>query len=121
VTCSKKILESVTGYPITQAAVPFGCYDRRVLRALSKCGYRDVFSSDGGPRLTGGWPTPRQTLRSGLDIAALAARIRGQAMHNRARSEVRILAKSWLPGSTLHPFRAIGRLSRSRRQSTSVP
>jgi peptidoglycan/xylan/chitin deacetylase (PgdA/CDA1 family) len=121
VACSMAILESVTGHPITQAAVPFGCYDRRVLRALAKCGYRDVFSSDGGPRLMGGWPTPRQTLRSGLDIAELAARIREQALHHRASSELRILAKSRLPGSALHPIRAIGRLLRSPRQSASVP
>jgi peptidoglycan/xylan/chitin deacetylase (PgdA/CDA1 family) len=121
VVSSKAILEAITGYPVTQAAAPFGSYDRRVLRALAKCGYRDVFCSDGGPRLTGGWPTPRQTLRGGLDIAALAGRIRGHALHHRARSELRILAKSWLPGSALHPFRAIGRSPRSPRESPSVP
>jgi peptidoglycan/xylan/chitin deacetylase (PgdA/CDA1 family) len=102
---SKELIEGVTGRPVTAAAAPFGSYDRRVLRALARCGYRQVFSSDGRPRLTAGWPTPRQTLRTGVDIDALSRVMRGQALYDRARSELRILAKSWLPPSALRQLR----------------
>lgn len=94
---SKEILESITGRPVLAAAAPFGSYDRRVLRALARSGYQRVFSSDGAPRLTAAWPTPRQTLRSGVDLTALARQIGRLALHERVRSELRILAKSWLP------------------------
>lgn len=103
---SKEILESVTGQPVTAAAAPFGSYDRRVLRSLARAGYRQIFSSDGGPRLTGGWPTPRQTLQTGFDVGALADQIGRRALRDRARSELRVLAKSWLPTKAVRSLRA---------------
>jgi peptidoglycan/xylan/chitin deacetylase (PgdA/CDA1 family) len=102
---SKEILESVIGKPVTAAAVPFGSYDRRVLNSLARAGYRKIFSSDGGPRLTGGWPTPRQTLQTGVDVRALADQIGSRALGVRARSELRVLAKSWLPTKALRASR----------------
>jgi peptidoglycan/xylan/chitin deacetylase (PgdA/CDA1 family) len=45
---SKAILESVVGRPVTQAACPFGSYDRRVLRRLRGSGYDQVYTSDRG-------------------------------------------------------------------------
>lgn len=33
---------------VDEAAVPFGCYNARVLRALRNAGYRAIFTSDGG-------------------------------------------------------------------------
>jgi peptidoglycan/xylan/chitin deacetylase (PgdA/CDA1 family) len=102
---SKQIIEAVTGRPVTAAAAPFGLYDRRVLRALAKSGYRQVFSSDGGPRLTAAWPTPRHTLRSGVAIEALARQIGRRSLHHRARTELRVLVKSSLLRSAIQPFR----------------
>ena len=108
---SKQIIEAVTGRPVTAAAAPFGLYDRRVLRALAKAGYRRVFSSDGGPRLTAAWPTPRHTLQSGLDINALDRHVGRRSLYDRARTEFRVLAKSLLLRSTIHPFAKPGRRS----------
>lgn len=45
---AKAILEGVVGRPISQAACPFGAYDRRVLRTLRGSGYRHVYTSDRG-------------------------------------------------------------------------
>ena len=45
---AKAILEGIIEHPITQAACPFGSYDRRVLRGLRKSGYHHVFTSDRG-------------------------------------------------------------------------
>lgn len=102
---SKQIIEAVTGCPVTAASAPFGQYDRRVLRALANFGYRRVFSSDGGPRLTVAWPTPRRTLRTGVDIEALGRQIDGHSMHHRLRSELRLQVKASLPPSVLRAFR----------------
>jgi peptidoglycan/xylan/chitin deacetylase (PgdA/CDA1 family) len=45
---AKAILEGVIGRPVTQAACPFGSYDRRVLRRLRGSGYAHVYTSDRG-------------------------------------------------------------------------
>lgn len=102
---SKRILEDVTGGPVTAASVPFGLYDRRVLRALREAGYRRVFSSDGGPRLTTAWPTPRRTLRSGFDVEAVARQIGRRSLHHRVCTELRVVVKSLRCGSAFQPFR----------------
>jgi peptidoglycan/xylan/chitin deacetylase (PgdA/CDA1 family) len=106
---SKQIIEAVIGRSVTAASAPFGRYDRRVLIALARADYRRVFSSDGGPRLTAGWPTPRQTLRTGVDIAALARQIDMQSLSYRARTEMRALVKSSLPLSAMRFFHDGGR------------
>lgn len=45
---AKGILEEVVGRPVTEAACPFGAYDRRTLRSLRRAGYRHVYTSDRG-------------------------------------------------------------------------
>jgi peptidoglycan/xylan/chitin deacetylase (PgdA/CDA1 family) len=46
-TVSRRTLAEILDSDITEAACPFGSYDRRVLRALHATGYRRVFTSDG--------------------------------------------------------------------------
>ena len=99
---SKEVLEDAVGRPVNSASIPFGRYDRRVLRALSHCGYLDIFSSDGGPRLTKAWPVPRYSLRREVDLGALSSRITADASPiNRIRNEARLVAKASLARSTL--------------------
>jgi peptidoglycan/xylan/chitin deacetylase (PgdA/CDA1 family) len=94
---SKSILEDITGRTIHDAAIPFGRYDGRVLRMLRRCGYCDVFSSDGGPRLTVAWPIPRYSLRRDFDLAALSHRIETSGVFwRRALTEARIRIKASL-------------------------
>ena len=59
---SRRILGEVIGAPVTEAACPFGSYDRRVLRALRAAGYERVFTSDGGPGAAGSAVMPRTSI-----------------------------------------------------------
>ena len=69
---SRRQLEALLEAPVTGAACPFGAYDRRVLHALRRAGYREVYTSDGGP-LGGGWIRARTTVsaRGAADIDGL--------------------------------------------------
>jgi peptidoglycan/xylan/chitin deacetylase (PgdA/CDA1 family) len=50
---SRAALAKLIDAPVTEAAPPFGSYDRRVLRFLREAGYERVFTSDGGPGRVG--------------------------------------------------------------------
>jgi peptidoglycan/xylan/chitin deacetylase (PgdA/CDA1 family) len=79
-TVSRRALVEIVDTDITEAACPFGSYDRRVLRALRAAGYRHVFTSDGGTHAIGAWPASRTTvdrsrpLQDWLDLARTGAR-----------------------------------------------
>jgi peptidoglycan/xylan/chitin deacetylase (PgdA/CDA1 family) len=45
---AKAVLEEVVDRPVTEAACPFGTYDRRVVAGLRAAGYRRVYTSDRG-------------------------------------------------------------------------
>lgn len=45
---AKAVLEEVVEQPVTEAACPFGSYDRRVIAALRSASYRRVYTSDRG-------------------------------------------------------------------------
>jgi peptidoglycan/xylan/chitin deacetylase (PgdA/CDA1 family) len=59
---SRRILEDIIGQPVQDAACPFGSYDRRVVAAVRRAGYRHVYTSDGGAARTGTSPMPRTTI-----------------------------------------------------------
>jgi peptidoglycan/xylan/chitin deacetylase (PgdA/CDA1 family) len=66
-------LEQIAGRPIPAAACPFGSYNRRVIRALQVAGYRNVYTSDGGPAWENAWILPRNSIRHSQDIATIAS------------------------------------------------
>ena len=67
------ILERITGREITEASVPFGSYDRRVLSAArSVGGFRHVYTSDGGEASSGSWLQARNTVHGSNPRAALS-------------------------------------------------
>lgn len=76
---SRRALAEITSRDVTEAACPFGSYDRRVLRALRAAGYRRVFTSDDGTTAAGSWLSARtsvhrgQPLRHWLNLAAAGA------------------------------------------------
>jgi len=45
---SKELLEDLIGKPVNDLAVPFGAYDRRVIRIANKVGYKRIVTSDIG-------------------------------------------------------------------------
>lgn len=56
-------LADAVGAPITEAALPLGRYDRRVLRAVRAEGYGRLFSSDRRPARPDSWLQPRYSVR----------------------------------------------------------
>ena len=62
---AKRLLERVVERPVTEAACPFGAYDRRTLRTLRRSGYRAVYTSDRGTARPGGWMQARNSVRQG--------------------------------------------------------
>jgi peptidoglycan/xylan/chitin deacetylase (PgdA/CDA1 family) len=79
---AKAILEGTVEQAVTQAACPFGSYDRGVLHVLRRCGYRHVFTSDGGFARPGDFLQARNSVgphhASGL-LEQLSARDAGLA------------------------------------------
>lgn len=46
---ARRVLSDALGHAIDSVSVPFGAYNRRVLRHLIRCGYAAIYTSDGGP------------------------------------------------------------------------
>lgn len=67
----RRRLEDIIGEPVTEAAIPFGSYDRRVLRVLKRHRFAAVFSSDGGSYRNGRWLRPRNCVRHDMDLTAI--------------------------------------------------
>jgi peptidoglycan/xylan/chitin deacetylase (PgdA/CDA1 family) len=59
---SRMRLEDILGHEVAHAACPLGEYDRRVLRALRRAGYRRVYTSDGGSTRSDAWMQNRNTI-----------------------------------------------------------
>jgi peptidoglycan/xylan/chitin deacetylase (PgdA/CDA1 family) len=62
---ARAALEDAIGTPVDEAACPFGSYDRRVVAALRRIGYRHVFTSDRGTVVGSEWLQARNTIASG--------------------------------------------------------
>lgn len=66
---SRTALAEVVGGEVVEAACPFGSYDRRVLRALRRAGYRRVYTSDEGISSATGWLAARTTVTHDRPLA----------------------------------------------------
>lgn len=73
-----RVLGDLVGGPVDSVAIPFGSYDRRVLKRLRHAGVRRVLSSDGGPAKPSAWLQPRNSLRHDMDAAWLTAVVDGR-------------------------------------------
>jgi peptidoglycan/xylan/chitin deacetylase (PgdA/CDA1 family) len=69
---ARDMIEQITGVPVTEAACPFGGYNRRTLRMLNESGYQRVFTSDRGVAQVGAWLQPRITVRRCDDLRQVA-------------------------------------------------
>ncbi len=96
---ARSLLAEVVGRPITQAALPLGRYDRKVLGRLRTLGYRRVFSSDRAPAAAGSWLQPRYSVRDTDTINSLERELFGpRSLTQRARFRAASLYKSQRPG-----------------------
>ncbi|WP_170317289.1 polysaccharide deacetylase family protein [Acrocarpospora corrugata] len=66
-TESHRTLTELTGRPVSRVAIPFGSYDRHVLRRLRRAGVTRAYTSDGGAATPGTWLQARTSLVCGLD------------------------------------------------------
>ena len=58
---AREAIAEIVGRTVDEVAIPFGLYDRRVLRKLSSSGWKTVFTSDGGRAPLNEWMIPRET------------------------------------------------------------
>lgn len=56
---ARRRIEDEAGVAVTQAAIPFGAFDRFVLGSLKQAGYSQVSSSNGGLCYASSWFRPR--------------------------------------------------------------
>ncbi|MBN1172118.1 MAG: polysaccharide deacetylase family protein [Micromonosporaceae bacterium] len=66
-TEASQVLATVTGRPVTTVAIPFGSYDRHVLRSLRQAKVTRAYTSDGGLAGREWWLQPRTSLCRDLD------------------------------------------------------
>jgi len=65
---ARQSLENITGHRIETAAIPFGRYNRRVMKALKIRHYTRVYSSDGGASRVGQYLVPRTSPTGGMTL-----------------------------------------------------
>jgi peptidoglycan/xylan/chitin deacetylase (PgdA/CDA1 family) len=75
---ARATLEATAGCAIDQASVPFGAYDRRVLRALRSRGIAEVHTSDRGVVHGAPFIRPRNCIRADTDVAAVRSILAGR-------------------------------------------
>ena len=68
-------LAEVVGVPVTQAALPLGRYDRRLLSQLRRLGYAAVHTSDRRWGSEGAWLQPRFSVRDHDTVASVRAEV----------------------------------------------
>jgi peptidoglycan/xylan/chitin deacetylase (PgdA/CDA1 family) len=66
-TRARGMIESVTGRGVSEVALPFCQYDRRVLRAVRSAGYARVYTCDRGPTNPDRWLQARNQISRGED------------------------------------------------------
>jgi peptidoglycan/xylan/chitin deacetylase (PgdA/CDA1 family) len=87
---AKQILEDAVEGPVTDAACPFGAYERRSLAALRHAGFTRVYTSDRGAARAGDWLQARTTM---AENSALEPILSGSSPSLRRRVE--LTAKRW--------------------------
>ena len=64
---ARRVLAELVGGSVSRAAVPFGSYDRHVLRTLRRSGVTCVYTSDGGWTHSQAWIQARTSARADHD------------------------------------------------------
>jgi peptidoglycan/xylan/chitin deacetylase (PgdA/CDA1 family) len=93
---ARKVIEAVVRRPVTEAACPFGSYDRRVLASLRRSGYRHVYTSDRGTSRPGAWLQPRNSVGRGEGATVVDEILASEGSAPRALvRQLRLRAKRW--------------------------
>jgi peptidoglycan/xylan/chitin deacetylase (PgdA/CDA1 family) len=92
---ARRLLEQVVHRPVTEAACPFGSYDRRVLRFLRRHGYRRAYTSDAGTARRGDWIQARNTVHPGNAVGVIERVLAEASPHNVICRRAKVTAKRW--------------------------
>lgn len=91
---SRRRIAEVSGMPVSHFAVPFGSYDRRVLRHLRN--YPTVYTSDSTSVTRPGWVVPRWSYTQSWTPTSLRRLAdNGGSIRRRSRQRGAMLAKRW--------------------------
>ncbi|SLN76065.1 polysaccharide deacetylase family protein [Ruegeria meonggei] len=94
---SRARLEDICSQPVTEAGIPFGRYDARVLRALHTARYTAVWSSDGGKMKQNAFLRPRTSLRRDMTETMMASILAGQMSPvRRLRRTLGMMRRQWI-------------------------
>jgi peptidoglycan/xylan/chitin deacetylase (PgdA/CDA1 family) len=74
---ANRVLEELAGQPVTRVSIPFGSYDRHVLRRLRQAKVTRAYTSDGGRARHDSWLQPRNSLRDTLDATWISRVMHG--------------------------------------------
>jgi peptidoglycan/xylan/chitin deacetylase (PgdA/CDA1 family) len=74
---ARRRIEDLCGRAVTKVGIPFGSYDRHVLKQLRAERLDCVYTSDGGLAQSEAWLRPRQTICSNVSEAAMKSLITG--------------------------------------------
>lgn len=97
VKTSQNRLSQLCRREVDSAGLPFGRYNKRVLKALKTAGYNSIYSSDGSPKLSFAKPIPRFSIRNDTNVAQLVNNIdNSRAMIKRIQNEAKIGLKALL-------------------------
>lgn len=94
---SRTQISGALGEPIDEIAVPYGAYDRRVLRWLLRSRYAAVFTSDGGSCASKGWLRPRTCIRADTELSDLDDIVSRTGFVSTAIQDARLLKRQMFP------------------------
>jgi peptidoglycan/xylan/chitin deacetylase (PgdA/CDA1 family) len=93
---SRQRLEQLVKRPVTDAACPFGSYDRKVLQGLRRVGYAHVFTSDRGIARSDRWLQARNTIRRGTAAPGIEEIAAGSPSLRRGLTrQAKLAVKRW--------------------------
>jgi peptidoglycan/xylan/chitin deacetylase (PgdA/CDA1 family) len=93
---AKELLEQWTGVQVDKASCPFGSYNRRVVGELLGAGYKNMYTSDGGPVANGSFILPRISVYRTVCLESIKAMVHEQPnCAHRIWRGAKLLAKRW--------------------------
>lgn len=78
---AKTLLDQKIGLQVEEVACPLGSYDRRVLSLLHQCGFKAVYTSDGGWVRSNQWIRARNTIHTHDCADSVAGLLEQSPMH----------------------------------------
>jgi peptidoglycan/xylan/chitin deacetylase (PgdA/CDA1 family) len=90
---ARRVLTAIAGRPVSSVAIPFGSYDRHVLRRLRDAKVGRTYTSDGGRARPAAWLQARNSLHHDVDGPSIH-RVLDQAPSARAMAR-RVAARAY--------------------------